>query len=226
MICPNRFLERQQVFIDCLRLLTNHELGNELRIVSELEVPGGSVDYCLASVRDGKAKDFVGIEIQTLDTTGTVWPERQRFLRPFVRVSSKDTNSTKPFGMNWKMTAKTVLMQLHHKAGTFEHLGKRLVVVLQDGLLADMRQKFTFGHIAGARDGDTVHFHSYRLARQASGYRIEFADRVTTDSAGIAKCLGLQAESKVELEAMFEAINLRLSESQLLTLSSGTSPSS
>ena len=26
-------------------------------------------------------KDFVGIELQTLDSTGTVWPERQRLLK-------------------------------------------------------------------------------------------------------------------------------------------------
>ena len=49
-----------------------HEPGNELHTVPEVSVPGGSVDYFLASVRDGKVKDFVGIELQTLDTTGTV----------------------------------------------------------------------------------------------------------------------------------------------------------
>ena len=57
--------------------LEAHEKG----IVAELAVPGGSIDYCLVSVRDGKPRDFVGIELQTLDTTGTVWPERQRFLQ-------------------------------------------------------------------------------------------------------------------------------------------------
>ena len=80
MICPFRLLERSQIFTDCVHLLRLHEPGNELRIVAELAVPGGSIDYCLVSVRDGKPRDFVGIELQTLDTTGTVWPERQRFL--------------------------------------------------------------------------------------------------------------------------------------------------
>ena len=78
MICPFRLLERSQIFTDCIHLLKLHEPGNELRIVAELAVPGGSIDYCLVSVRDGKPRDFVGIELQTLDTTGTVWPERQR----------------------------------------------------------------------------------------------------------------------------------------------------
>ena len=51
IICPFRLLERSQIFTDCIHLLTLHEPGNELRIVPEIAVPGGSIDYCLASVR-------------------------------------------------------------------------------------------------------------------------------------------------------------------------------
>src|SRR5581483_9135802 len=86
MICPFRLLERRQIFHDCTHLLKLHEPGNELRIIAELTVPGGSIDYCLVSVREGKPRDFVGIELQTLDTTGTVWPERQRFAQPYIKV--------------------------------------------------------------------------------------------------------------------------------------------
>src|SRR5205085_3458321 len=121
--------------------------GNELRIVPELAVPGGSIDYCLVSVRDGKPRDFVGIELQTLDTTGTVWPERQRFLRRHkVRVKREHAASAKLFGMNWKMTAKTILVQLNHKIATFEHLWKRLVLVMEVCLLDYMRSEFAFRH--------------------------------------------------------------------------------
>ena len=51
VICPQRFLDRGQVFLDCLHLLTLHEPGNELHKVPEIEIPGGSVDYFLASVQ-------------------------------------------------------------------------------------------------------------------------------------------------------------------------------
>ena len=40
------------------------------------------------------------------------------------------------------MTAKTILVQLNHKIATFEHLSKRLVLVLQDCLLDYMRREF------------------------------------------------------------------------------------
>lgn len=140
IICPKRLLERRQVFMDCLHLLTQHEPGNELHIVPEMSIPGGSVDYFLASVKKGKVRDFVAIEFQTLDTTGTIWPERQRFLKSLgFKVARKEANSTKTFGMNWKMTAKTILVQLHHKVETLEHLNKRFALVIQDCLLALQR---------------------------------------------------------------------------------------
>lgn len=130
MICPHRLLERRKIFADCIHLLTLHEPGNELHIIPEVTLPGGNVDYFLASARSGRVRDFIGIELQTLDSTGTVWPERQRFLSSVgFAAEPSDLDSEKPFGMNWKMTAKTILVQLHHKIETFEHLNKHLVLV-------------------------------------------------------------------------------------------------
>jgi hypothetical protein len=45
------------------------------------------------------------------------------------------------------MTAKTTLVQLHHKIRTLEHLSKKLVLVAQDHLLAYMKKEFTFAHL-------------------------------------------------------------------------------
>jgi hypothetical protein len=48
-------------------------------------------------------RDFAGIEIQTVDTTGTVWPERQRLLKEFgVPRADEEELSTKSYGMNWR----------------------------------------------------------------------------------------------------------------------------
>ena len=40
IICPTRLIERRQIFTDCFHLLTTHEPGNELHIISEISVPG------------------------------------------------------------------------------------------------------------------------------------------------------------------------------------------
>jgi hypothetical protein len=219
IICPYRLLERRQVFIDCIHLLTLHEPGNELHILGEITIPGGNVDYFLISARGKNVVDFVAIEWQTLDTTGTVWPERQRFVESVgLPVSKLDVANDRKFGMNWKMTAKTILVQLHHKVQTFETLNKHLVLVVQDHLLSYMQRAFAFDHLNRARLGDPMHIHSYKLALSGTDYRLSLDSRLSTDSAGIATCLGLQASPHVELDILIKYLEMRISDKSLLTL--------
>ena len=185
IICPARLLERRQIFTDCLHLLTTHEPGNELHVVPEVPVPGGSVDYFVVSIQGDKVRDFVSVELQTVDTTGTVWPERQRLLKALGIPRSDEAEwSTRPFGMNWKHTSKTTLVQMLHKIETFENLNKHLVLVLQDRLLYYMRRNFAFGHLRPrAAVGDALHFHAYLVEKRAdSSYRIRLRERLSTDA--------------------------------------------
>jgi len=219
VICPHRLLQRSQVFTDCLHLLTLHEPGNELHVVRELSLPGGSVDHCLASARGGKVVDFVGVELQTLDTTGTVWPERQRFLQSHgLPVDATDAESAKGFGMNWKMNAKTILVQLHHKIGSFSHVGKHLVLVTQDRLLAYMTSQFSFEHVKGPYVGDPMHFHAYALARDGESFRLELTERRSTDEDGVSKCLGLMASCNVELHDILAQLEAKITPNTLVRL--------
>jgi len=219
-ICPYRLLERRQVFTDCLHLLSLHEPGNELHILPEISIPGGSVDYFVASVRGSKVKDFVGIELQTLDTTGTVWPARQKYLsQAGVTPISEPPVEYKTYGMNWKMTAKTILIQLHHKVETLEAIDKHLVLVIQDFLLQYLQDQFQFAHVTSARLGDSMHIHAYQMAEQGhGGHRLQLATRLSTDSSGIATCLGLQAETKVELQKIVEQLEAKISKDTLFTI--------
>ena len=227
VICPFRLLERRQIFIDCLHLLSTHDPGNELHIVSEVWVPGGSVDYFLVSVRDGKVKDFVGMELQTLDTTGTVWPARQRFLREVgVDGVREDPPPYKTYGMNWKMTAKTILIQLHHKIQTFEAINKHLTLVIQDSLLEYLRNNFQFSHFSDARLGDPMQIHSYHMNRKADcSYSLQLDSRLSTDSKGIATCLGLQAEANIDLEQIAQRLETKISSHTLFALGNALPPS-
>ena len=217
MICPFRLLQKRRIFADAVHLMASHEPGNELHVVPEYSVPGGSIDYMLVSVRGEKVVDFVGIELQTLDTTGTVWPARERFLASAGLAGSQAPLREKRYGMNWKMTAKTVLLQLHHKLTTFEHVDKRLVLVLQDVLLDYMSREFRFGHMSSPRSaGDSMHFHAYRLDEEGGGYEMRLAERVSTDDAGMAEALGLRAQAKVELPTILSKLGSRLSDATLL----------
>ena len=221
IICPARLIERRQIFTDCLHLLTLHEPGNELHIIPEVSIPGGSVDFFVVSAKDNKARDFVGIELQTLDTTGAVWPERQRLLRR-LGVSSVDAEEeifARPYGMNWKMTAKTILVQMHHKIQTFEHVHKKLVLVIQDVLLSYMSREFNFAHLRNPPlIGDSMHFHAYRMVRQIDqSFKLVMQSRLSTDADGIGMCLGLQAEARVELDQILQVLESKLSQDTLFT---------
>lgn len=190
-----------------------------MHIVSEVSVPGGSVDYFLVSARDRRVKDFVAIEIQTVDTTGTIWPERQRLLLKFgICPDDRDIQSSKTFGMNWKMTAKTILVQLHHKIETFENVNKHLVLIVQDCLLEYMSREFKFDHLHyPARTGDSMHIHSYSL-RNKDFFRLDLNSRLSTDANGISVCLDLQIEAKVELDHIINELEKKISENTLLTI--------
>lgn len=216
IICPHRFTQGHQVFIDCLHLLTGHQPGNELHVISEIAIPGGSVDYFLVSSHHRKVRDFVGLELQTLDTTGSVWPQRQRFLLE-KGIPIEDLGD-QTFGMNWKMTAKTILVQLHHKVETFEHLHKHLVLVIQDSLADYMKRQFNFAHLTQARIGDPMQIHTYDLDDAGHAFGLQLKERFSTDAAGIARCLGLQADAKVELATVVEQLERKMSDATRIQL--------
>lgn len=217
VICPNRLLRGADVILDCARYLRSHGPREDLHVVPEVGLPGGSVDYFLVSVDGDSVRDFVGIELQALDTTGTVWPARQRFLREAgVRQDSEDGRSSRRYGMNWKMTAKTTLIQLHHKVRTFEALGHRLVLVLQDELLHYLQREFAFGHVGRASDDDPMQFHAYRVHRGGQADSgLQLVERLSTDTEGVGRCLDLQADARVDTDDLLSQLRRKLGASTL-----------
>lgn len=227
VICPTRLIDRGTIFEDCVPLLLRHEEGDELHVVPEVRIPGGSVDYMLVSVRDGSVVDFVGIEIQTVDTTGTVWPARQRTLADLGVPRTDDAeNSSNGFAMNWKMSAKTILMQMHHKAMTFEHLGRKLVLVVQDRFLDYMSGEFRFGHFSDPADpADPVHLHAYSVAVSDSGLSpLVLAHRTSTDATGIQNSLDIQAEMRIEFPEIAATLTAKVSDVNRLRRTPASAP--
>ena len=122
------------------------------------------------------------------------------------------------------MTAKTILVQMHHKVETLEHISKKLVLVIQDYLLDYLRREFNFAHLNNGRIGDSVHLHAYKLDEMDGGFHIGLFQRLSTDAAGVAECLGLQAESKIELETIIADLERKISQNTLLTLAAKPLP--
>lgn len=218
IICPHRLLERKQIFTDCLHLLTLHQPGNELHLIPEVSIPGGSVDFFLVSTdMNRKVKDFVGIELQALDTTGKVWPERELALQE-LGIKKNVTYTSNSFGINWKMTAKTILVQLHHKIETFESINKHLVLVIQDHLLEYMRKEFDFRPVNDQPLlGDSMHFHSYKLTKTGKDLKLSLSSRFSTDSKGVSELLGLKANPNVGFDEIAKLLEAKISDNTIFT---------
>ena len=134
LICPEPLTRDGKVFTDCLQFITNSIPGAELYLVPEIKMGVGRIDYVLAAVRDGKPVDFVAIELQTLDTTGSIWNERQELLKTHGYDVEDGAARSKGASLNWKMTAKTILVQLLQKSQLFARMNRNLVLVCQTPL--------------------------------------------------------------------------------------------
>lgn len=91
-------------------------------------------------------------------------------------------------------------------------MNKHLVLIIQEPLFEHMISDFNFTSIEGVRLGDPIHIHSYSFSEQDNRLRLSLANRVSTDSEGIANCLGLNAESKVELQDIIRLLESKLTD--------------
>lgn len=80
-----------------------------------------------------------------------------------------------------------------------------------------MSKEFNFAHLKNpAVNGDSMHFHSYQMAEQRDkSYKLVLDTRLSTDADGIGMCLGLQAEAKIEIEQIIQALQSKISSSTL-----------
>ncbi len=184
IICPKRFLDRQQIFVDATALLST--TNAQFFLVPEMDMPGGKIDYFLVAVCDDEITDYLGLEIQSLDTTGSggIWQAREDLFGDRFQSKYK-------YGINWKMSAKTILIQLHHKAEAFEALGKKLVLVIQEQFFDYISRTFQTAHFREARDENSVHFYIYDCIELNKKLCLRLAASKSTDVLGIERMLKL-----------------------------------
>lgn len=217
-ICPHRLLEQGKIFRDVVPLLHQHRTGNDIHVVSEVTVPGGTIDYFVVSVHGTHVVDYLGLEIQTLDTTGTVWPARQKLIRDLLDDPADLQSDDRSYNVNWKMTAKTILMQLHHKVETLELLHKKLVLVIRDTFYDYTVREFSTTALTDANANDPVQFHVYGLEQASDGrFSLQLRQRRSTTSAGIQQILGSARDAGLPEEQLLTTIRSKISAATRLT---------
>ncbi len=208
IICPSRITEHNRIFNDCLSLIET--TGNDLYLLPEISTVAGNIDYVLAAVRDNRLVDFVGIEIQTLDTTGSIWPDRQSML--IANGYDVEPCDPKSVGINWKMTGKTILAQLVQKSQLFSHVNKPIVLVLQSPLYEDMKEKFDLSKTHFARATDTVHFHIYSFLPNADTMRLSLMQNLSISATDFERVMSMNSDSQHWLKELSESIMNKVSD--------------
>jgi len=202
IICPHRFLQAQQIFRDCQGLLST---SAHYAVIPEISMPGGSIDYFLVGSTGEVVDDFLGIEIQSLDTTGSgaIWQAREDLLRGEMADSYA-------YGINWKMSAKTILIQMLHKAASFEALGKKLVLIIQKEFADYLDREFQTGQLRTASQDDPIHFHIYDVAASDGIFHVSLHERKSTDVSGIERMLNVGRDTNILLEDVIARITAKL----------------
>lgn len=122
IICPNRFLA-----YDFLGYISNFFFPGELtQILKEVKLGNNYVDFVIVS-----KDDYVAVELQSLDTCGSY-------------LHFDDPKNHKPFCINWKTTAKTIISQLISKVGMFKEHGRKVVLVIQDSFMDYLKNQGIF----------------------------------------------------------------------------------
>lgn len=84
--------------------------GKELRLPQKKGGGGYYIDWILASIgEDGKLREFVALEVQAIDTTGSYRLERDGYMKGELPEKASKA------GLNWENVAKRILSQIIYK---------------------------------------------------------------------------------------------------------------
>jgi hypothetical protein len=129
--CPKRFYGHSYALI---RDVATALLETQSNVVTVSEIgttPSSTFDW-IAVRHDGvgNIQDYHGIEVQSIDITGSVRPYFEAYMQ------GGDTSSVRhSYGINWANVFKRGMPQFLAKAAILASYGKKLAVVVQDQLL-------------------------------------------------------------------------------------------
>jgi hypothetical protein len=84
--------------------------GKELRLPQKRGGGGYYIDWILALIgADGNLQEFVAVEVQAIDTTGSYRVERDAYMKGAARAGPSKA------GLNWENVAKRILSQIIYK---------------------------------------------------------------------------------------------------------------
>jgi hypothetical protein len=114
------------------------------------------VDAVIADVGvDSSIKDFVSVELQAVDLTGSVYPAFDAL------INNQECAKPPTFGVNWANVKKRYINQLIHKGFFHHHWGSRIVSIIQTPLYDYFRSSLQFDELDPRSPNANVVFMAY-----------------------------------------------------------------
>jgi hypothetical protein len=158
-VCPKRFYA-----VDFLKDVIENcwpgEPPKNPQIAHEVKMKGfGNVDFVLADVTsDGSIGQFLSVELQAIDITGSVMPA-------YIALRSGTELVRRPtYGLNWDNVYKRYITQLIRKGYFHHHWRTKIVAVIQEQIYRNIVERADFIRSGNVKDNTVnIIFMTYRL---------------------------------------------------------------
>ena len=157
-VCPKRFFQTdfKQKIID---VCWHRDPPQNPIIVPEIKMEGfGNVDFVIADIDNDKqhVKNFISVEIQAVDITGSVEPAYQEIIK-HKQTMLKNFS----YGINWENVRKRYITQLINKGFFHHHWQSKIIAVIQLALYNNLREKIRFDELDPESDTSNIVFMLY-----------------------------------------------------------------
>jgi hypothetical protein len=131
IICPIRFVQDRQIFLDASRLFEPMQ-GTEIVVLPEIGLPMGRIDYllCRHNPMTTDVIDFLVLEVMACSTTTT--GDILRSLHDILQ--GRPTEKRLKYGINFRQVISRMMVQVLAKAYACEKWNKRMIWAIQDVL--------------------------------------------------------------------------------------------
>jgi len=117
----------------------------------------GNVDMVIADLEDDKKsiKDFVSIELQAIDITGSYEPAYSSI------VLNTPLDKRPTYNFNYRNVQKRFVTQMIDKGYYHHQWGTRIIAVIQDVMFDELKSRLSFADID--RDSSDIVFMQYKM---------------------------------------------------------------
>ncbi len=143
-MCPKRFYQAQ-IAQDVIKHCWRGETPKNPKVAYEVKMEDfGNVDMVVADVapKTGKILEFVSVELQAVDCTGSVEPAYSAVINNVDGLAERPS-----YGINWANVRKRYIAQLITKGFFHHHWGTRMVSVVQTPLYDYLQSELGFDEL-------------------------------------------------------------------------------